>query len=298
MHRENAIAAGRAAGHRSIRHALSIDVEDWYHDITVRGDGPRESRVERNTLRVLDLLQAHEVRATFFFLGEVAARFPRLVRRVADAGHEIGSHGYHHYPVTRMTRRAFRADVEDSLRVIEDATGQAVWGYRAPYFSIKAAAQWPTDILKELGLRYDASVLPIDRPPGVRLLWPRTPFRHANGLWEFPVATLQLLRLWHLPLASGNGLRLLPRAWIRSWVERFERDVGAGVFYLHPWEFDVGAPAAPGISRWLLRVGRRRLPQRFCELLCERSFAPIIEVFAPQLGGADLRDEIADAFPA
>ena len=265
-------------------HALSIDVEDWYHDFLVDPSTPRESRVEANTLGVLDILEAHGVKATFFFLGEVAERFPALVRRVAAAGNEVGSHGYRHYPVMRMTRREFLTDVTRSLRAIEDAIGRRVLGYRAPYFSIKAGVHWPIDILKELGLRYDASVLPIDRPPGLELVCPRRPFPHANGLWEIPVATLQLLTFLHLPLASGNGLRWLPRRLRRRWLRRFERDIGAGVFYVHPWEFDPGSPVAPHLSRWFLRVGRRRLPERFRELLCETSFAPIVEVFAAQLG--------------
>ncbi len=265
-------------------HALSIDVEDWYHDVLVDPGAPRESRVEANTLAVLDILEAHGVKATFFFLGEVAERFPALVRRVAAAGNEIGSHGYRHRPVMQMTRGEFLADVLRSLHVIEDAIGQPVLGYRAPYFSIKAGVHWPIDILQELGLRYDASVLPIDGPPGMELVCPRRPFRHANGLWEIPVATLQLLTFLHLPLAGGNGLRWLSRRWWRRLVQRFEHDIGAGVFYVHPWEFDPGSPVAPYLSRWLLRVGRRRLPERFRELLRETSFAPIVEVFAHQLG--------------
>ena len=267
-------------------HALSIDVEDWYHDFLVDPRTPRESRVEANTLGVLDLLEEHGVRGTFFFLGEVAEQFPALVRRVATAGHEVGSHGYRHYPVSRMTRREFLSDVARSLRVIEDAVGQPVLGYRAPYFSIKAGVRWPIDILKELGLRYDASVLPIGRPPGMQLVCPREPFQHANGLWEIPVAMLQVLTFMHLPLASGNGLRWFPGQMWRRWVRRFERDIGAGVFYVHPWEFDPGSPVAPRLSRWFLRVGRRRLPARFRQLLRETSFAPIVEVFASQLGAA------------
>lgn len=265
-------------------HALSIDVEDWYHDFLVDPRTPRESRVEANTLGVLKMLEVRGVKATFFFLGQVAKRFPALVRRVATAGHEVGSHGYSHRPVSQMTRREFLADVARSQRVIEDAIGTPVLGYRAPYFSIKAGVGWPIEILKELGIRYDASVLPIDRPPGMELVCPRQPFRHANGLWEIPVATLQLLRFLHLPLASGTGLRWLPRRLRRRWFQRFERDIGAGVFYVHPWEFDPGSPVAPYLSRWFLRFGRRRLPERFRELLRETSFAPIAKVFADQLG--------------
>ena len=263
-------------------HALTVDVEDWYHDGPV-SPAPCAPRVEPNTLRLLDLLAASGARATFFFLGEVAARYPTLVRRVRAAGHEIASHGYHHRPVTELTRREFRADVERSLRVIEDAAGAPVRGYRAPYLSIKVGVGWPIDILRAAGLQYDASILAIDRPPGLELVCPRTPYRHPNGLWEVPVAVLQMLHFWYLPLASGTGLRVLPRWLLQRGMRQFERDVGAAVFYLHPWELDVGSPSAPGVSRWLLRVGRDRLQQRLSELMHDVAFAPIADVFAEQL---------------
>jgi len=266
-----------------MRHAMSVDVEDWYHDGGVPNGVVPENRVERNTQHLLELFAAHGVHATFFFLGEVAERFPALVRRAADAGHEIGSHGYQHRPVSQLLWREFRADVERSLRVLEDASGQRVRGYRAPYFSIRAGVRWPVATLGELGLRYDSSVLAIDRAPGLELVTPRGPFRHFNGVWEVPVAILQLFGFWHLPLASGTGLRLLPRGVLCRCVRRFERDVGCGVFYLHPWELDPQSPTAPGLGRWFLRVGRQRLPERLAALFQERTFGPIVEVFREQL---------------
>ena len=265
-------------------HALSIDVEDWYHDSDVQVSGAPEHRVELNTLRLLDLLAAHGVQATFFFLGEVAQRVPALARRVAEAGHEVGSHGYAHSRVMQMTRAEFRADVARSLRTIEDASGRPVWGYRAPYFSIKAGVQWPIEILAESGVRYDASILAIDRPPGLEVVCPRAPYRHQNGLWEVPVAVLRVGPFWHLPLASGTGLRVLPRRLLDRYVRRFEREVGAAVFYLHPWELDPDSPTAAGLGRWLLRVGRAGLPRNLDALLRDYAFAPIAEVFAEQLG--------------
>jgi polysaccharide deacetylase family protein (PEP-CTERM system associated) len=267
-----------------LRHALSVDVEDWYHD----GGAPTaepESRVLDNTLSLLDVFEQHAVRGTFFFLGEVAGRFPALVRRVADAGHEIASHGYRHRAVSDVTRNEFRRDVADSVRLLEDCAGCAVRGYRAPYFSIKPGVRWPLEILADIGLAYDSSVLPIDRPPGLELVCSRAPYRHWNGLWEVPVAVLQFAHFWHLPLASGGGLRVLPFGLLRRWIRRFERDVGAGVFYLHPWDFDPSAPIVPGPHRWLLRPGRRRAKERLERLLEQASFGSIADVFGPCLAG-------------
>lgn len=264
-------------------HALSVDVEDWYHDCPDDMPGDRDSRVERNTDLLLELLAAHGAHATFFFLGEVAERLPALVRRTLALGHEIGSHGYRHRRVGDLTRREFRADLDRSLRVIANACGQRPFGYRAPYFSIKVGVRWPLDTVAELGLLYDASILAIDRPPGLELVCPRTPFRHPNGLWEVPVAVLQMLHFWHLPLASGSGLRILPRRLFDRCLRRFERDVGVGVFYLHPWELDPDSPTGPGAGRVWLRIGRQRLVARLRNLLERVRFEPIIEVFRAQL---------------
>jgi len=262
-------------------HALSVDVEDWYHDgELIPGDDAH--RVEVNTDLLLELFPRHRARATFFFLGEVAERLPALVHRVVAAGHEIGSHGYRHRPLARLLRREFRDDVERSLRLLEDLTGQRVRGYRAPYFSIKAGVRWPIETLGELGVEYDSSILAMDRPPGLELVCPRRPFRLDNGVLEVPVGILRLF-VWHLPLASGAGMRFLPTRLFWRAIEKFEREVGSGVFYVHPWELDSQSPTAAGANRWFLRVGRHRLPSRFDDLLGRRAFAPIAEVFAGEL---------------
>lgn len=268
-----------------VGHALSVDVEDWYHDAGAADPNNVEHRVEANTDRLLELFAEHGARATFFFLSDVAERFPALVRRAVAAGHEIGSHGHGHRPLPELLRREFRQNVERSLRVLEDVSGERVRGYRAPCFSIKAGVHWPIETLAELGLAYDSSIMPMDRPPGLSLVCSRRPFRHASGVLEVPVGVLRIL-FWHLPLASGGGLRMVPRLLLERSLQTFEREVGAGVFYLHPWELDPGSPTAAGASRWFLRVGRSRLPGRLADLLRRRSFAPIAEVFAAELGEA------------
>jgi len=271
-----------------LAHALSVDVEDWYHDGGDSTAAGLEHRVERNLDLLLGLLAKHDARATFFFLGEVADRFPALVHRVHNAGHEIGTHGYHHRSVTTLLRHEFRADVKRSVDLLQELTGNAVLGYRAPYFSIKAGIGWPIEQLARLGLTYDSSILAIDRPPGLELVCPRAPFRHPNGLWEFPVAVLRMLFFWYLPIASGAGLRLVPRRVLDRSLVRFERDIGSGVFYLHPWELDPDSPTSNAWGRWFLRVGRRRLPERLDELMTERTFKPIRDLFRAHIDDAGM----------
>jgi len=237
---------------------MSVDVEDWFHDGGLAAPDPAAHRVERNTDALLELFAAAGARATFFVLGAVAERHPHLVRRIAAAGHEVASHGHDHRHLAQQLWREFRADVERARLVLEDVLGAPVRGYRAPYFAIRAGVRWPIEQVAEAGYGYDSSVLAIDRPPGLELVSPRAPYRHHNGLWEAPVAVLPLGPFWHLPAASGWGLRLLPPRLLRHGLRRFEREVGAGVFYLHPWELDVDAPTAPGPGRFLLRAGRAR----------------------------------------
>lgn len=266
---------------RPFTHALSVDVEDWYHDA---GSLPAASgeRVEANTDRLLELFATHGARATFFFVGALVERYPTLVRRVAAAGHEIGSHSYSHRHLRDLSSQEFREDTRRSLAVLADCVGTAPRGYRAPYFAFRAGVRWPLDILAELGVAYDSSILGIDRPPGLDLVCPRVPYQHHNGLWETPVGILQLLHFWHLPIASGAGLRLVPPRLLHRALARFERDVGAAVFYLHPWEIDPQSPTAPTMNRWWLRVGREKLYARLAALLRSCRFVPICEAF-PQV---------------
>lgn len=260
-------------------HALSIDVEDWYHDGGAPAGAPPAERVVANTERLLDLLAAAGARATFFTLGDIAARHPGLIRTIVAAGHEIASHGYGHRHLSGLLHREFRDDVARSLAILQDVSGRPVYGYRAPYFAIKAGVRWPIELLAECGVRYDSSILAIDRPPGLELVSPRAPYRHGNGVWEAPVAVLAFGPAWHLPAASGAGLRLLPPRLLRRALCRFEREIGAGIFYLHPWELDPGSPTGAGRGRWLLRLGRRRLNDRLAALLRERRFVSIIDAF-------------------
>jgi len=237
-----------------IRNALSVDVEDWFQvgafERTIRRDDwdSLTHRVERNTDAVLELFDAAGVTATFFTLGWVAERYPALLRRIAAAGHEVASHGYDHARVFTFTPERFRADLRKSRAILEDASGQAVTGYRAPSFSIDPRTPWAHRILAEEGYRYSSSVAPIRHdhygwPDSPRFAW--KPVKDAP-LVELPVTTA---RLAGRTLAAGGGgfFRLLPYGFSHWAIRQVNgQENRPAIFYFHPWEIDAGQPRVAG----------------------------------------------------
>src|SRR6185503_7031515 len=227
--------------------AMTIDVEDYFHVSVFDGLVPRhawgsmESRVCANTERLLELFDETGVTATFFVLGWVAERFPRLVRQIAAAGHEIASHGYHHQLLYTLTPAQFREDVRASKALLEQASGTAVIGFRAPSYSIVESSLWTLDILIEEGYAYDTSIFPIhhDRygiPNAER--HEHVIDRKAGSLIELPASTTRVGNV-NLPIAGGGYFRLLPYAWTHWGIDRVNRlERKPVVFYVHPWELD------------------------------------------------------------
>ena len=238
------------------RAILSVDVEDYFHveafaGVVARSDWDRfPQRVEANTHRVLDLLDEIGARATFFLLGWVADRHSPLVREIAGRGHELACHSYWHRPVYSLTRDEFREDTLLAKQVIEQAAGVAVWGYRAPSFSVTLRSLWALEVLAELGFRYDSSIFPIRHdlygiPDG-----PRRPFR-AGPLVEFPATTFRWPGGANLPVGGGGYLRILPFWLTQLGIRRAWREGLPLIVYFHPWELDPGQPrlAVPLKSR-------------------------------------------------
>jgi len=233
-----------------MRNALSVDVEDWFQvgafetTIDKASWDNRLHRVERNTDAVMALFDEAGVKATFFTLGWVAARYPALIRRIAEAGHEVASHGWDHLRVFRMTPEQFADDLRRARFAIEDATGSAITGYRAPSFSIDLRTPWAHDVLAEAGYAYSSSVAPVLHD---HYGWPEAPrfaFRPlANSdLIELPVTTVQL---GQSKFAAGGGgfFRLFPYALSRWAIRRVnKRDRRPAIFYFHPWEIDPDQP--------------------------------------------------------
>lgn len=255
---------------------MSVDVEDWFQvenlKPVIAGSTweSRERRVEANTMRILELLEARGARATFFVLGWVGERHPGLVRQIADAGHEIASHGYGHELVYTLSETEFRRDVERSKKGLEDVTGARVVGYRAPCFSI---TDWAVGILQELGFEYDSSVFPTvahdryGRLSGVEMGRPIVELR--PGFHEVCISCLPVGPMG-LPWGGGGYFRLIP---FGAWRAGVRRILGSGspyVFYIHPWEIDPGQPrmeALGRMSRFRHYVNLDRCEERFRSLL-------------------------------
>jgi polysaccharide deacetylase family protein (PEP-CTERM system associated) len=234
-----------------IVNAMSVDVEDYFQVSAFEKTVSRaswdtfESRVVRNTERLLDLFDRTGTKATFFVLGWVADRFPALVKTIASTGHEVASHGYHHQLVYMLTPDQFREDVRSAKAALESATGSAVVGFRAPSFSLVPSTLWALDILIEEGYQYDTSIFPIrhDRygmPDAPRHI--HTIDRPSGALLEMPMATVRLGHV-NLPVSGGGYFRLLPYAWTRWGIRHMNfTDRQPALFYLHPWEIDPDQP--------------------------------------------------------
>jgi polysaccharide deacetylase family protein (PEP-CTERM system associated) len=276
-------------GTQPIVNAMTIDVEDYFHVSAFEGSVQRsswdslESRVVRNTDRLLELLARANVQATFFVLGWVAERYPALVRRIAEAGHEIGSHGFGHRLVYNQSPMEFREDLQRSRAVISDAASVALDGYRAPSFSITPRSLWALDVIREVGFTYDASVFPIRHD---RYGLPSAP-RHfhalkqeAGILWECPASTVRVAGT-NLPIAGGGYFRLLPYAWTRWGIAHLNRyEHRAAIFYLHPWEIDPDQPRMPAsyLSRVRHYTNLRKTEERLLRLLRDFRFATLGQV--------------------
>ena len=272
----------------TLRHHFTVDVEEYFHPTALARCYPAsewdslERRSPRVMARLLELLERRGVRATCFIVGWLAEREPEMVRALARAGHEIGSHGWEHELVARLGPEGFRASVRRSKRVLEDIAGRPVVGYRAPSFSIVPGLEWAFDVLLEEGYTYDASLFPVRRHPTYGYpdaqRYPHWIERPGGTLLEIPSTTLRALGgTW--PSAGGAYFRILPYAVLRAGLRQAEKEGAPGTFYIHPWELDDWTPkiAAPAWQRLRTFSGRARIWERLGRALTDFEFGPVAD---------------------
>jgi len=285
---EQSQSAATHSGCETVTNVLSFDLEHW-HSATLISEHVTtpEDRIEESVERVLDILDASGVTATFFTVGTVAREYPGLIGRIANDGHEVASHGDTHTPLSDLDREAFEADLERSSDAIERATGVRPKGFRAPNFSLEPATAWAAEILKNAGFAYDASIFPVRTPmygvggAPVRpyRFRPEHPFTSHDGelstdacLVEFPAAVFH--PWFRLPVAGGFYGRVLPRQLLEAGVRTLNRQGIPATLYFHPWEFnpDIAPTGLPWHKRVVSFYGTESLGKKLRALLASFAF--------------------------
>lgn len=234
-----------------IKNILSVDVEEWFHPESLQDRFPQskwsslEYRVEKNVDTLLDLFAEKNVTSTFFTLGWVARTFPQIIKKIAEQGHEVATHGNMHKMVTKMTQNAFHSDLDASIKSLEDISGQKVLGFRAPTFSVVKNTRWSWETMLDLGLVYDSSVYPIwhDRygiPDAPRKQYVALE-KGSKKLIEFPMSTITFMGK-NIPFGGGGYLRIFPNWVTKKGIKKVNAEGFPAIMYMHPWEFDAGQP--------------------------------------------------------
>jgi peptidoglycan-N-acetylglucosamine deacetylase len=270
--------------------ALTVDVEDYFHvaafDATV---SPADwqalpHRVSRNTGLLLQQFDQHQAKATFFILGWVAERYPELVRQIYAAGHEVASHGYSHIKASSQTVAEFSADIRRAKALLEDITGAAVIGYRAPSFSIDKSNEWAFAALQEAGYLYSSSTYPVVHDLYGTPDWPQQPYQRPEGIWEYPMPVLNKIgKQW--PVAGGGYFRLMPYWLSKKCIDSYLKQSSTPyMFYFHPWEIDPEQPRfsdAPLRSRFRHYANLNRMEAKLVRLLQDYQWRSVKEVYLP-----------------
>jgi polysaccharide deacetylase family protein (PEP-CTERM system associated) len=277
------MSGGAPVLHPSPTNAFTVDFEDWYQGLEIPSSdwAGFEDRIPESGRRIISLLADANVRGTFFVLGAVAERHPELVREIAAGGHEIGTHGWSHTLIYKMSPDEFRSELRRSIQLLEDLSGERVVGHRAPFFSITRQSLWAFDVLGELGIRYDSSVYPVlNYRYGIEDA-PRWPYKVSgrHSVIEFPISTWRVLGR-NLPIAGGAYFRIYPYALTRLAFRSLSRGGRAAMFYIHPWELDPEHPRIPVPRRIALThyANLGATHGRLHRLLRDFRFAPMREV--------------------
>jgi len=275
-----------------IVNAMTVDVEDYFQVSAFEKTISREDwnniphRVENNTNKILDIFQEHGVKATFFMLGWVAERYPALIKRIVEEGHELASHGYFHIRVINQTREEFRQDIIKTKKLLEDLSGIEVKGYRAASYSIGANNLWAIDELADCGYRYSSSIYPIKHDLYGMPDAPRFAFHHeGSGLLEIPITTVQFANK-KLPCGGGGFFRLFPYVYSRWAINHINNNEHqSALFYFHPWEIDANQPRiknAAWKSRFRHYLNLQKMEQRLQRLLKDFSWGRMDQIFLEQ----------------
>jgi peptidoglycan-N-acetylglucosamine deacetylase len=240
------------------KNIMSVDLEDYFCDLPFSEWASYESRIEKTTDVILELFEKYDVTATFFSLGYIAEKFPHLIEKICSLGHEIGSHGYSHLDLRKVSKGNFESDLKKSIQILEKISNEKVLGFRAPFFSVNSKNTWVFDILQKY-VKYDSSIFPVRTPlygipSAPRFIYKmntENPFEESTSgnLLEIPPATFPFPILSNIPIAGGFYLRFLPLQIIQAGIKKLNKDQHPAMFYIHPKDLDKDMPLIPEYGR-------------------------------------------------
>lgn len=274
-------------------HAMTIDVEDYFQvgvfqdQVALADWDSFECRVERNLDHCLELLDAQGVKATFFVLGWIADRFPQAIKQLVDEGHEVGSHGYNHQPIWKLSPQEFSEDIKRSQAALAQVIGKLPNSYRAPCFSVTSKTLWALEILAAEGIQFDSSIFPVNHPeygiPGAEAHIHKAILKSGAELLEFPMTTGQFFGK-RLAFCGGGYFRLFPYGLTRKKLKEAAKNGHPFIFYLHPWELDPDQPSLKDktgmTGRFRHYVNLKRNPKKFAALLADFRFSTMESVLS------------------
>ena len=258
---------------------LTFDIEEWfqanYPEIEIEKSLEKDERLEFNVGRLLDLCEKHKTRATFFILAQTAEKYPGVILRIKERGHEIATHGYHHALIYQQAAEEFAADLRKSLNILEGMTQEKILGYRAPSWSIYSHLQWFYEILEKNRLVYDSSLFPAKTFLFGQKKAGRFPHR-INGITEFPASTLSFLG-WRIPFANGFFFRFFPYFFIKRGISILNKRGQPAMICLHPREIDASSPrlALPRRERFIHYINLKTAEKKLDALLGSFKFCSI-----------------------
>lgn len=273
---------------KSFTNIMTVDLEDYFCDLSFEKWPDYESRVVMTTQVLLDLFEKYKVTATFFTVGYIAEKFPEIIEKIVKNGHEIGSHSYSHLDIRKTTKDKFEKDLINSIQILEKIAGERIIGFRAPYFSLDQKHDWAYHVIKK-HLKYDSSIFPVRTPLYGIPNAPRYPYNPSNSditqndeqekFLELPPATYQLPLLGNIPIAGGFYLRFLPYWLIRTGLKQINNDDHPAIFYIHPKDLDTNMPRIAEYS-WHYYYGLKSSLKKFEKLLTDFKFDSVRNVLS------------------
>jgi len=267
---------------------MSVDLEDYFCDLPFSLWSNFSSRIIETTETLLKLFEKYNVTATFFTLGYIADVHPELVEKIVSNGHEIASHSYSHIDLRKKSKTEIESDLKKSISSLEKVSGEKIYGFRAPFFSISQDNLDSFDIIKKY-FKYDSSIFPVRTPLYGIHNAPRFSYRfssnyplekNSNGeLLELPPATLKIPLYGNLPIAGGFYLRFLPLSLIKYGINKLNKLEQPGMFYIHPKDLDVGMPKIDSYN-WHYYYNLKNGKKKFESLLKNFKFSSVRDTYS------------------